>query len=79
MNACKWSLVIGHWSLVISKEVEIEKGRKGDRKQETGDRGQFRLLELIVLTTVTALRTSPAGKRSPSEKNGIFSAVIEFS
>ena len=36
-----WSLVkrlrkvISHWSLVISKEFEIEKGRKGERRQET--------------------------------------------
>jgi hypothetical protein len=37
MNALIWSLVIGHWSLGISKEAEVEKGRKGDRRQETGD------------------------------------------
>ena len=28
-------MVISHWSLVIGKE--IEKGRKGERRQETGD------------------------------------------
>jgi len=52
----------------------LRKGEKekGDRKQETGNRGQFRLI-------VTALRTSPAGKRSPSGINGIFSAVIALS
>ncbi len=27
---------------------------------------------------ITALRTSPAGERSPSEKNGIFSAFGKF-
>jgi len=27
-----------HWSLVISKEAEAEKGRKGDRRKEAGDR-----------------------------------------
>ena len=34
-----WALGIGHWSLVkrLSKEIEVEKGRKGERRQETGD------------------------------------------
>ena len=30
-------MVIGHWSLVIGKEAEAEMGRKGERRQETGD------------------------------------------
>ena len=65
---------ISHWSLVISKEAEAKK-----RRQETGDRRQFRLLKLIVLPITTVSRTSPAGKRSLSGKNGIFSAVIALS
>jgi hypothetical protein len=64
-------MVIGHWSLVIGKEVEVEKGRKGDRRQSER-------LKLFVLNIITALRTSPAGKRSHSGKNGIFSAIQEL-
>ena len=44
-----WSLVIGHWSLVIGKEVEVEKGRKGDRRQSER-------LKLSILNIITALR-----------------------
>ena len=47
--------------MIISKEAEAEKGRKGDRRQS----GR---LKLFVLNIVTASRTSPAGKRSPSGK-----------
>ena len=48
-------------------------------EKEKGKRRQSRRLKLTVLTIVTALRTSPAGKQSPSGKNGIFSAVIALS
>jgi len=30
------SLVIGHWSLVKRMRKEAEKGRKGERRRETG-------------------------------------------
>ena len=42
-------MVIGHWSLVIGKEVEVEKGRKGDRRQSER-------LKLSILNIITALR-----------------------
>jgi len=71
-------MVIGHWSLV--KRLRLRKGdrRKETEEKETGDRRQSERLKLFVLNIITALRTSPAGKRCLSGKNGIFSAVIEF-
>jgi hypothetical protein len=30
-------IVIGHWALVKRLRKETEKGRKGDRRKETGD------------------------------------------
>jgi len=48
--------VISHWAFVISKEAEAEKGRKGERRQETEDRRHSRRLKLFVLNIITALR-----------------------
>ena len=66
-------MVIGHWSLV--KRLRLRKGEK-----ETGDRRQFRLLKLIVLTITTVSRTSPAGtERTPVRGSLAVAFLVLFS